>query len=95
MLGATRRDGSELAVAAVEVPDAATDVRRLCLELFEGGMRLAEYLHHTRRCDDGMRAIDCAWQMVCTAAVIDPKFIAGCLLRLGMATSPAAAGPPP
>jgi hypothetical protein len=83
--GATRRDGNEVAAVAIDVPDAAPDVRRLCVALFEGGVRLAEYLHHIRSCEEGMRAIDYAWQIVCTSAVTDPKLIAGCLLRLGMA----------
>lgn len=85
MLGVTRGDGNESAIAAIEVPDAAPGMHRLCVALFEVGIRLAEYLHDIRRCDDGMRAIDCAWQIVCTAAVTDPKFVAGCLFRLGAA----------
>jgi len=62
------------------------DVSRVCgTGLFEVAIRAAECLHHARRCGDGMRAFECAWQIVCSAGITDPKFVASCLLRLGSA----------
>lgn len=53
--------------------------------LFEVAVRTAECLHYARRCDDGMRALACAWHIVCSAGVTDPKLVASCLVRLGTA----------
>ena len=65
---------------------AVNDVLRICgTGLFEVAVRAAECLHHARRCGDGMRAFECAWQIVCNAGVTDPKFVGNCLIRLGSA----------
>ena len=65
---------------------AVNDLRSVCgAGLFEVAVRTAECLHQARRCGDGMRAFRCAWEIVCSAGVTDPKFVANCLIRLGTA----------
>jgi hypothetical protein len=71
---------------AVNGANAVTDVLRVCgAGLFEVAVRVAECLHEARRCDDGMRAFECAWQIACSAGITDPKFVVNCLVRLGSA----------